>query len=162
MSIRSLGPAGSGRGIGGWAVRACPASTVCPMCGVVQGSERTSKKTLYDAYWIVLPGCLPVGAYRGPGVQLAGLRGCTLGKKFKFVKGPKSVIWGVWAAPGAPETFPKGGGLRPPPFARVSGAIGAAQTPKMTDFRSLKFVFIILQPSNVQRSTLVPYLYFVR
>jgi hypothetical protein len=37
-----------------------------------------------------------------------------------------------WAAPG---TLPKGGGFRPPPFARFSGAPGAAQTPKMTDFR---------------------------
>ncbi len=56
----------------------------------------------------------------------------------KFVKGRKSVILGVWAAPGAPETLPKGGGLRPPPFARVSRGPGAAQTPKMTDFRSLR------------------------
>ena len=37
-------------------------------------------------------------------------RGCTLGANFKFVKGRKSVILGVWAAPGAPETLPKGGG----------------------------------------------------
>ena len=53
-------------------------------------------------------------------------------------KGRKSVILGVWAALGAPETLPKGGELRPPPFARVSGAPGAAQTPKMTDFRPTK------------------------
>ena len=32
----------------------------------------------------------------------------------------------------------KSGGRRPPPFGRVSGAPGAAQTPKMTDFRPLQ------------------------
>ncbi len=50
------------------------------------------------------------------------------GRNLKFVKGWKSVILGVWAAPGAPETLPKGGGLRPLLFARVSGAPGVAQT----------------------------------
>jgi hypothetical protein len=45
---------------------------------------------------------------------------------------------GVWAAPGAPEARPKGGGRSPPPSAMVSGAPGAAQTPNMTDFRSWK------------------------
>ena len=64
-------------------------------------------------------------------------RSCTLGWNFELFKGRNSVILGVWAAPGAPETLPKGGGPRPPPFARVSGAPGAAQTPKMTNFRSL-------------------------
>ncbi len=34
----------------------------------------------------------------------------------EFVKDWKSVILGVLAAPGAPETLAKGGGLRPPPF----------------------------------------------
>ncbi len=64
-------------------------------------------------------------------------RGCTLAgsKVFDFVKDRKSVILGVWAAPGAPETRSKGGGRSPPPFGRISGAPGAAQTPKMTDFR---------------------------
>ncbi len=52
-------------------------------------------------------------------------------------KGRKSAILGVWAAPGARETLPKGGGLRPPPFGRVSGAPGFIQTPKMADFKSL-------------------------
>ncbi len=64
-------------------------------------------------------------------------RGCTLGGNFKFVKGRKSAILGVWAAPRAQDTLPKAGELRPPPFGRVSGAPVAAQTPKMTDFRSL-------------------------
>ena len=45
----------------------------------------------------------------------------------------KSSIWGVWAAPGGRETFQKGGGLRPPPFCRVSRPPGAAQTPKIDD-----------------------------
>ena len=70
--------------------------------------------------------------------QLLDIRGCTLGGNFHLFKDRKSVILGVWAAPGAPETLPKGGGLRPPPFARVAGAAGASQTPKMADFRSLR------------------------
>ena len=44
-----------------------------------------------------------------------------LGGNFQFVEDRKSVILGVWAAPGAPETLPKGGGRSPPPFARVFG-----------------------------------------
>ncbi len=82
------------------------------------------------------------GGVRGGGSPLGKLeclpsRGCTLGGKFQVFKGRKSVILGVWAAPGARETIPLGGGLRPPPFGRVSRAAGAAQIPKMTDFRSL-------------------------
>ncbi len=56
----------------------------------------------------------------------------------KFVKGRKLVIFGVWAAPGAQETLPTGGGLRPSPFGRVSGAPGAAQTPKNYRFPILE------------------------
>ncbi len=41
----------------------------------------------------------------------------------------KSSIFGVRTAPGAPETTPKGGALRAPPFGVVSGAPGAVQTP---------------------------------
>ncbi len=37
--------------------------------------------------------------------------GCTLGGNFQFSKDRKSVIWGVWAAPGARETIPLGGGI---------------------------------------------------
>ena len=59
-------------------------------------------------------------------------------KVLELVKDRKSVILAVWAAPGAPESLAKGKGRSPPPFGRVSGAPGAAQTPKMTDFRSLK------------------------
>ncbi len=33
-----------------------------------------------------------------------------------FLRGRKSVIFEVWAAPVALETLQKGGGLRPPPF----------------------------------------------
>ncbi len=46
-------------------------------------------------------------------------RGCTLGGNFNFVKDRKSVVFGVWAAP------------------------GAAQTPTMTDFRSLNNLKIL-------------------
>ncbi len=67
------------------------------------------------------------------------IRGCTLAwlKILELFKDRKSVILGAWVAPGALETLQKGGGRSPPPFARVSGASGAAQTPKMTDLRPL-------------------------
>ena len=67
------------------------------------------------------------------------------GGNLKFVNGRKSVILGVWAAPGAPETLPKGGGRSPPPFWRVYKAPGATQTPKMADLRPLKKVKIPCQ-----------------
>ncbi len=54
-----------------------------------------------------------------------------------FFEDRKSGIFGVWAALGARETIPKGGGRSPPPFGRASGAPGVAQAPKVTDFRSL-------------------------
>ncbi len=67
------------------------------------------------------------------------IRGCTLDgyKNLQLCKDLKSVILEIWAAPGAPDTLAKGGGRSPPPFGRVSGAPGAAQTPNMTDFRPL-------------------------
>ncbi len=46
----------------------------------------------------------------------------------------KSSILVVLAAPGAPETTPKGGALRAPPSGEVSGAPGAVQTLKIDDF----------------------------
>ena len=46
----------------------------------------------------------------------------------------KSLIFGIWRAPGATETIPKGGGLRPPPLGTVFGAPGAVQTSKIDDF----------------------------
>jgi hypothetical protein len=55
---------------------------------------------------------------------------CVAVELFKILKDRKSVSFGVWAAPGAPETLPKGGGRSPPPFGRASRALGAAQTPK--------------------------------
>ncbi len=42
-------------------------------------------------------------------------------------------ILGVWTAPGAPETTPKGGARSAPPFGVVYGAPGAVQTPKIYD-----------------------------
>ena len=52
-----------------------------------------------------------------------------------FWAGRKSSIFGFWAAPGARETMQKCGGLRPPHFGMAFGAPGAAQTPKIDDFR---------------------------
>ncbi len=62
-----------------------------------------------------------------PHMSRRKMRGCTLAgsKVVKQMKDRKSVIFGVWAAPGAPETRPKGGGRSPPPFGRFSGAPGA-------------------------------------
>jgi hypothetical protein len=37
------------------------------------------------------------------------------GREFSILKGRKSVIWGVWAAPGAPEALPEGPRGRPDP-----------------------------------------------
>ncbi len=62
-------------------------------------------------------------------------------KILEFFIDRKSVIFGVWVAPGALGTLAKGGGRSPPPFGRGSGAPGATQTPKMTDFPSLFFCF---------------------
>ncbi len=77
------------------------------------------------------------------------VRGCTLAgsKVLEFVKYRTSVMFRVWAAPGAPETLANGGGRCPQPFARVSGAPGAAQTPKMIDFRPC---FLFESPPKVQ------------
>jgi len=48
---------------------------------------------------------------------------------YDFLTDRKSSILGVWAAPDGRETFQKEGGLRPPPFWKVSRPPGAAQTP---------------------------------
>ena len=65
-------------------------------------------------------------------------RGTTFTGKFLFIRpksGPEMVnFWGL-AGPGARETLSKGGGLRPPPFGMVFEAAGAAQIPKIGDFR---------------------------
>ena len=45
---------------------------------------------------------------------------------------------GFLAAPGGRETLQKGGGLRSPPFWKVSRPPQAAQTPKIDDLRSVK------------------------
>ncbi len=56
----------------------------------------------------------PIATLMGP---MDG-RGCTLDsyKISNLVKDRKSVILGVWVAPGAPETLAKGGGRSPPPL----------------------------------------------
>ncbi len=47
----------------------------------------------------------------------------------------KSLILGVWAAQAGPNTRPTGGPLGGPPIGGVFGLAGAAQTPKIGDFR---------------------------
>ncbi len=49
-----------------------------------------------------------------------------------------SSIFEVWTAPGSPETTPKGGALRAPPFGVVSRAPGTVQTAKIEDFGVLE------------------------
>ncbi len=56
-------------------------------------------------------------------------RGCPLRGVFNFYKGRKSLIFGVWAARGPGRPFQTVGGFAP--------HLLAAQTPKMTDPRSL-------------------------
>ncbi len=71
------------------------------------------------------------------------LRGCTLDGYhfFELFKDRKSVILGVWAAPGGPETLAKGGGRSPPPFGRVSGPPRPPNPPKwpMPTLKKIKF-----------------------
>jgi hypothetical protein len=70
------------------------------------------------------------------------VRGCTLGVNFQCFKDRKSVIWGVWAAPGAPKELTKGGGRNPPPIARVSGVPGRGrpdpQNDRLPTFKTLQ------------------------
>ncbi len=68
---------------------------------------------------------------------------------YPIFKNRKSVIRGVSAKPEARETLPKGGGgAKPPNFCRVSRALGAAQTSKMTDFRSKTNVNFYMPPKR--------------
>jgi len=50
----------------------------------------------------------------------------------------KSVVFGVWAAPGGFKTIQKGGGRNPPAFWMVLKPPGAAQTPKTTDLQPIQ------------------------
>jgi len=61
---------------------------------------------------------------------------------YEFLTDRKSPLLRFWAAPGGRETFQKGGGLRPPPFWKASRPPGAAQNPKIDDFRSVKKSYI--------------------
>ncbi len=68
--------------------------------------------------------------------QQAAVANTTLGFLIHgFWAGRRSPIFGVWAAPAAPQTFPKRGGLSPPPSGMFFWAAGAAQSPKTDDFR---------------------------
>ncbi len=53
-----------------------------------------------------------------------------MGGILNLYKDRTSLISGVWAAPGVRETLPRGGGLRAPPFGRVSGAPGGRPDPQ--------------------------------
>ena len=59
----------------------------------------------------------------------------------------------VWEAPGAPETLQKGGGEAPRPNEIATEAPGAAQTPKMTDLRSLNYAGETLTRSRGTRTS---------
>ena len=61
----------------------------------------------------------------------------------------------VWAAPGARETIPEGGGRSPSPFGRVSGAPGLAQTPKMMKFSRLQTQIRLPEPGPIASETSV-------
>ena len=50
---------------------------------------------------------------------------------------------GVWAALGASVAISLGLGASPPPFWEVSGALGAPQTPKITNIKPLKNLEIL-------------------
>ena len=56
----------------------------------------------------------------------------------EFQDRPDIIDFGGLGSPGGGETLQKGGGRGPPPFWRVSRPPGAAQTPKIDDFRSVK------------------------
>jgi len=86
------------------------------------------------------------GGLRSPGPGCFGSQGTrVLTPRFlmyDFLADRKWSILGVWAAPGGRETFQNGGGLRPPPFWKVSRPPGAAQSPEIDDFRSVKKSYI--------------------
>ncbi len=64
-----------------------------------------------------------------------------------FSAGRKSRIFGVWAAPAAPQTIPKGGGLRPPPSGLLLG--GRRGRPNPNNRRFLAGPQTINQQPNV-------------
>ncbi len=65
--------------------------------------------------------------------------------KTYFAGTQKPSIVGVWTAPGAPDTTPKGGARSALPFGVVSRIPGAAQTPQIDDFWVLEeYVFLII------------------
>ncbi len=95
---------------------------VCPDERIMRRSTKLS------FFWHALPGregpasglpnCLRSGSFALREASLA-LHSDVFFISRGFWAGRKSAIFGVWAAPGGRETFPKGGGLRPPTFWRV-------------------------------------------
>ncbi len=62
-----------------------------------------------------------------------------------MIPGPGNHRFGVRTAPWVPETTPKGGARNAPLVGVVSGATGAAQTPKVDDFWILEKSSFILE-----------------
>ncbi len=85
---------------------------------------------------------------KGAYLDFRYLRGCTLGGKFQVFKGRRSVILGVWAAPGARGTIPLGGGVRPPPFGRGSRPPRARPDPQNDRFPILIKILIFISPQS--------------
>ncbi len=80
-----------------------------------------------------VPGCGP--ATGAPNLCLRQLLSALGFLIHGFWAGRESPIFGVWAAPAAPKTIPKGGGRRPPPSGMVFEATEATRTRKINDFR---------------------------
>jgi hypothetical protein len=78
-----------------------------------------------------------------------------------FFTDRKSVILGVWAAPVAPDTLPKGGGLRPPTFWEGPPAPRRRPDPKDDRFPILKQFnnFIATQSAATARQCLAARLF---
>ncbi len=99
-------------------------------CGTQQrgvGQPRLESKYHY---------CFAVLCYIRCGVECdfaANERSCAWVFNTWFLGPAGPLSFGVWAAPAAPITIPKGGGLRPPPSEIVLRAAGDAQTPKIDD-----------------------------
>jgi hypothetical protein len=78
-----------------------------------------------------------------------------------FWAGRRSSILGVWAAPAAQQTIPKGGGRSPPPSGMGFRAAGAAKTSKIIDCRPapkpcIKHFNVFGLPSSWDRSRSPP------
>jgi hypothetical protein len=124
-------------------------------------SEQLYFKTCLTFWWLILPPPeAPNPSLPGPGSarRLLNSPGGYQGAPYvaalwfgKFCKKHQRIGHRPFLGSGRPrgtgKPFRKVGGEAPPPFARVSGVPGAAQTTKMTDFQSLT---IFLNQAKVQ------------